>query len=173
MAVSQLKSDLQESRARLFDAIRGLSEEQFRFVPPEAGAGTAGRWSIATHLAHLLRIERLYASRARLALDDDGAPVASSDAANDGDPGLAQKLAVPQMIHGLLNVRRDLDAVLDAGGDGSLERGVTHERAGRVTIAELAAKVAAHEAEHTADIVRLVRQVPASGRVTIPLTRRS
>ena len=59
MTVATLRSDLQGSRERLFALIRGLSEEQFRYVP----AGES--WSIATHLAHLLRIERVFVERAR------------------------------------------------------------------------------------------------------------
>ena len=97
MMVSQLRSGLQESRERLFASIRGLSEEQFRYVP----AGET--YAVATHLAHVLRIERV----------------------------------------------------------------------GRMTIAEIAVKMAAHEDEHAAEIAKLVRHAPSSGRVIIPLTRRS
>lgn len=168
MPVSQLKSDLQGSREHLFASIRGLSEEQFRFVP----AGGDG-WSIAAHLGHLLRIERAFAERARTALTEHDPFIASTRALNDDDPVASRKLAVPQMIHGLLNARRDLEAVLDACDDARLERAIVHERLGRMTIREIAVKMASHEMEHTAEIARLARQVPASGRVIIPLTRRS
>jgi uncharacterized damage-inducible protein DinB len=167
MTVPQLRSDLQGSRERLFASIRGLSEEQFRHVP----AGET--YSIATHLAHLLRIERVFTERARAALADDDPFVASTSVKNDDDPALAQHLAVPQMIHGMLNVRRELDALLASCDDAALERHIVHERIGRMTVAEIAVKMASHEAEHAADVARLVRQAPASGRVIIPLTRRS
>ncbi len=168
MTVPQLKSDLQGSREHLFASIRGLSEEQFRFAPAD-GDG----WSIAAHLGHLLRIERVFAERARAALTHDEPRMPSTRALNDDDLGASQKMAVPQIIHGMLNARRDLDAVLDGCDDAGVERAIIHERLGRMTIREIAAKMASHEAEHTAEIVRLVRQVPPSGRVIIPLTRRS
>jgi hypothetical protein len=167
MTVSPLRSSLLGSRERLFASIRGLSEEQFRYVP----AGDT--FSIATHLAHLLRVERAFTERALAALSEDEPFINSTGVKNDGDPGLAQRLAVPQIVHGMLNVRRELDALLDGCDEAALERALMHERFGRMTIADIAVKMAAHEDEHAAEVAKLVRQVPSSGRVTIPLTRRS
>ncbi len=167
MTVSQLRSGLQGSRERLFASIRGLSEEQFRFVP----AGET--YAIATHLAHLLRIERVFTERAAAALSEHEPVVGSTSVKNDDDPGLAQHLAVPQIIHGMLNARRALDGLLAGCDERALYRAVVHERVGRMTIADIAVKMAAHEDEHAAEIAKLVRQVPSSGRVIIPLTRRS
>jgi hypothetical protein len=167
MTVPQLRSDLQGSRERLFASIRGLSEEQVRHVP----AGET--YAIATHLAHLLRVERVFTERARAALAEDGPFVASTAVKNDDDPGLAQRLAVPQIIHGMLNVRRELDGLLAACDDAALARHIVHERSGRMTIAEIGIKMASHEEEHAAEVARLVRPAPPSGRVIIPLTRRS
>jgi uncharacterized damage-inducible protein DinB len=165
--VSQLRSDLQGSRAHLFDLIRALSEEQFRHVP--AGA----TWCIATHLAHVLRTERIFTERAQRALAEDEPHIASTRAGNDEDPGLAQRLAVPQIIHGMQAARRDLDDLLARCDDAALERPLHHERLGRLTIAALAAKMASHEREHAAEAAALIRQLPATGRVIIPLSRRS
>lgn len=167
MTVPQLQSGLQGSRERLFASIYGLSEEQFRYVP----AGET--YAVATHLSHLLRIERVFTERAQAALSEDDPFVASTSVKNDDDPGLAQHLAVPQMIHGMLNTRRDLDALLAKCDDAALDRAIVHERIGRMTIAEIAVKMAGHEEEHAAEIAKLVRQVPPTGRVIIPLTRRS
>ena len=167
MTVPQIRSGLLGSRERLLASIRGLSEEQFRYVPSGA------RWSIAAHLAHLLRIERIFTERARAALTQHEPLVASTDVKNDDDPALAQHLAVPQMIHGMLNVRRELDALLATCDEPELARAIVHERFGRMTIAEIAVKMAAHEDEHAAEVAKLVRQAPSSGRVIIPLTRRS
>jgi uncharacterized damage-inducible protein DinB len=167
MTDATLRSDLQASRDRLFAQIRGLSEEQFRYVP----AGES--WSIAAHLAHLLRTERVFAERARRALVEDNPAIPSTRVHNDEDPALAQQLAIPQIIHGMQAVRRDLDTLL-AGCDGAaLERGMEHERLGHMTVGDLAVKMATHEDEHAAAVARLVRQAPSSGRVIIPLSRRS
>lgn len=162
MTVTRLRSELQGSRDALFAAIRGLSEEQFRYAP--AGDG----WSVAAHLAHLLRIERVFSERAHAAIVEDEPYVASTRVANDDDPGLSQKLAVPQIIHGMLNARRELVDVLSDGGEAVLDRSILHERIGRMSVREIAVKMAEHEREHAAEVVKLVRQAPTSGRVIVP-----
>lgn len=167
MTAPQLRSGLQKSRERLFSSIRGLSEEQFRFVP----AGET--YAIATHLAHLLRVEGIFAERARAALSEDEPFIPSTRVKNDDDPALAQHLAVPQMIHGMLNTRRELDALIEGCDEAAFQRALVHERLGRMTIREIAVKMAGHEEEHAIEVAKLARQVPASGRVIIPLTRRS
>lgn len=158
---------MQGSRERLFVAIRALAEEQFRYVP----AGE--EWSSAAHLAHLLRIERLFVERARAARTQDTPQMPSTRAWNDDDPGLAQHLAVPQIIHGMQAARRELDELLSSCDERDLDRAIQHERIGLMTIAAIARKMTEHEDEHALEIARLVRQAPAGGRVIIPLTRRS
>jgi len=166
--VPRLRSQLRASRDGLMAAIGGLGEEQFRHVP------VGETWSIAAHLAHLLRIERVFAERARAALTEDEPFMASTRAHNDDDPGLAQHLAVPQIIHGMLNARRDLEAALDACDDEALEaRSIRHETRGRMTLGAIFVKMAQHEDEHRAEIARLVKLAPQSARVIIPLARRS
>jgi hypothetical protein len=167
MTVATLRSDLQGSRDRLFALIRGLSEEQFRFIP----AGET--WSIAAHLAHLLRTERLFTERAQQALAQDEPWIESTRIGNDDDPALAQRLAVPQIIHGMQAARRDLDRLLARCDEMALDRALRHERIGRMTVRDVAVKMAAHEQEHADAVARLVRQAPAAARVIIPLSRRS
>jgi uncharacterized damage-inducible protein DinB len=167
MTVSQLRSDLQESRERLFELIRGLSEEQFRYTAPDE------RWSIATHLAHLLRIERLFADRAARALREDEPRMSSTRVQNEEEPGLAQHLAVPQMIHGMQAARRDLEGVLDSCDDATVQRAIIHERIGRMTVNDMMVKMAQHEDEHAEEVAKLVRQARASTNVIIPLKPRS
>lgn len=167
MTVAELRSGLQGSRQRLLAEIRGLAEEQFRHVP--AGED----WSVAAHLAHLLRVERVFVDRARAALTQDEPQVASTRAANDDDPGLAQRLAVPQIIHGMQAARRELDELLAGCDEQQADRAIRHERLGRMTVAQIAAKMAQHEDEHAAAVTRLARQAPSGGRVIIPLRRRS
>src|SRR4051812_3464180 len=102
--VDALRDALQGSRRHLLESIRGLTEEQFRCVAGDDG------WNIATHLAHLLRCERMLAGRARRAIDEDAPLVQSTGINNNDDPGLAQHLAVPQMIHGMQAARREVEA---------------------------------------------------------------
>jgi uncharacterized damage-inducible protein DinB len=166
ITVAQLTSDLRSSRESLFAPLRGLNEEQFRHVP----AGES--WSIATHLAHLLRTERVFSERAQLALHEDEPRVPSTRVANDDDPALAQHLAVPQIIHGLQATRRSLEDVLAACDDARQQRAVIHERLGRMTIAQLAEKMATHEGEHAADVALLAAQAPVTRPMIIPLAER-
>lgn len=166
MPVAQLRSDLQSSRARLFAPLRGLNEEQFRQVP--AGSD----WSIATHLAHLLRLERLSCERALRALREDAPQVASTGTTNDDEAASAQHLAVPQIIHGLQATRRALDELLAGCDERMLARAVVHERRGRLSVWEIATKMIAHEEEHAEAVERLAAEAPATRRVIIPLRER-
>jgi hypothetical protein len=158
MTTSALQSELRTSRARLFELIRGLTEEQFRFVDTDG-------WSIATHLAHLLRCERMLVERCALARSEDGARVASTGITNDDDPGLAQRLAVPQIIHGMQASRRDLEALLQACGEAELEQAIAHERLGRVTVRDMVTKAAVHEREHADAVASTVERAPAAPTV--------
>jgi uncharacterized damage-inducible protein DinB len=166
MTAEQLRTQLRESRERLFAAIGGLSEEQFRFVPD------GEPWNIAAHLAHLLRIERVFAARGARALVEDEPFCASTAVLNADDPALAQHLAIPQMIHGMQASRRELEALLDAG-DAGLARTMMHERVGRMTVGDIVKKMADHENEHAATVATVARQAASARRVTIPLAPRS
>jgi hypothetical protein len=163
--VAAVRTELQANRASLLSSIRGLNEEQFRFVPDSE------TWSIAAHLAHLLRTERLFSERATAAVTRDEPHMPSTRVSNDDDPALASRMAVPQIIHGMQATRRSLERVLE-GGDSVLERAIIHERLGRMSVRDIAVKMSSHEAEHAAEIERLGRLAPA-GRVTIPLAPRS
>ena len=165
MTASHLRAALDSSRDHLFTAIRGLSEEQFRFTPPGSD------WNIAAHLAHLLRIERVYADRAAAAVREDRPRVPSTRAQNDDDPAVAQRLAVPQIIHGMQAARRDLVAVLD-GGHGVLAREIDHELLGLMSIEAIMEKMAAHEREHAEAVGALAAQAAAAVRVSIALMQR-
>jgi hypothetical protein len=164
--VDELRAELAESRAQMLAAVTGLAEEQFRHT------ADGETWNIAAHLSHLLRIERLQAERATLALREIEPFVNSTGTTNDDDPALAQHLAVPQIIHGLQASRRDIEALLDAG-EASLSRAIVHWRKGRMTVEAIVRELSKHEREHTVDVVFLARQAQSARRVTIPLTARS
>jgi hypothetical protein len=166
MTVSQLKAELHGSRERLFALVDGLREEQFRRIPEGA------EWPIAAHLAHLLRTERVFTERAARAVHEDLPTIPSTRVSNDDDPALAQRLAVPQIVHGLLGVRRELESLLDL--PDVLDRALVHERLGRMTVRDLARKMAHHEREHADAIAALREAIPPLPRpVTVPLRERS
>jgi hypothetical protein len=133
----ELKTQLAASRRQLFRAIEGVTEEQFR-KRPEPGA--AGDWSMSERLSHLLWSERGRAERIELALRQDGALVAATSAEADAEGARAGRRApVPQLIHGLLAVRR---AIVQPDGL-------------KVTVRELLYAVLAEERAHVARIEAL------------------
>ena len=164
MTETRLKKDLDLVRQRLFAAISGVGEDQFKRRPPKNGADEPP-WSIAEVLAHLLHAERIRADRLRAALDEDGvaveavAPEASAAAARAG-----RAAPVPQLVHGLLASRRAIELLLEAAEavQGGLDRAVIHPRLGRQTIeAMVRTFVVDHEAEHAAQIEALRASVAA------------
>lgn len=167
MTVAQLRSDLQASRERIFAPLRDLNEEQFRHAAEPDG------WSIATHLAHLLRCERLAVERVTRALHEDEPRVTPSGASNGDDPALAQHLAVPQIIHGMQAARRAIERAIDGADEATIERAIAHERDGRVTVRAMIEKVARHEAEHADEVARLAAKAPPTRRMIIPLVQGS
>jgi hypothetical protein len=156
--VDQIQGDLKAGRERLLRVIAGVSEEQFKRTPNTAGA-TAEGWSIAEILAHLLSQEKLRAGRIAIALEDDGAVIAPSPPEmHEQDARTGRSAPIPQLIHGLLASRREVEGLLEraAKAERGLDRGVVHPQRGHETIAYLIqGKIIEHEAEHTAQIERI------------------
>jgi uncharacterized damage-inducible protein DinB len=174
---ASLRDDLITGRARLLAVVAGVSEEQFKRRPeapppshsltsgmglnPEANAAAEIRsserlWSIAEVLAHLLYSHKLRAERIALALDQDGIEIVPSDPALHEETARAGRLApVPQLIHGLLAVNREVDRLLEGASqlENGLERCVVHPQQGRQSIAwMLREKIIEHEVDHMAQI---------------------
>jgi uncharacterized damage-inducible protein DinB len=151
----RLQSDLKAGRERLLSVIAGLSEEEFR-RRPQTAAAAADDWSIAEILAHLLSQEKLRAGRIAIALEDDGALIASSPPEmHEQDARAGRSAPTSQLIDGLSASRQEVDRLLERASrtEGGLARGVEHPKRGRETIAYLLeTKIIEHEAEHTAQI---------------------
>ena len=134
-AFDELRGELRSSRERLLAAIRGVSEEQFK-RRPTASDGETG-WSIAEILAHLLYAERLWATGIALALTQDGVKVqAGRLETRDEDAKRGRMAPVPQLVHGLLASRRQVELLLDQAEalENGLERYVLHPSDGRLTV---------------------------------------
>jgi hypothetical protein len=152
----ELRQALADVRARLLASIAGVSEEQFKKRPPAPEGEPGPAWCIAEVLAHLMQQERLRAGRIALALQQDGIEITpSSDEAHYEAARNGRTAPVPQLIHGLLASRREIERLLDEAAslpDG-LERVTLHPRLGRQTIDWiLREKVITHEAEHIGQI---------------------
>ena len=165
--LEDLKQDLARSRARLLQALSGVSEEQFKRRPasqPDAPA----EWSIAEVLAYLLASDRLSNQRIGLALKEDGAEITPEESGSSETQARTGRLApVPQLIHGLLAARRELDLLLEetaAMADG-LERCVVHPQLGRQSVAWIVREeVLAREQTRVTQIEKLRLQVGSSSQ---------
>jgi hypothetical protein len=151
-----LRQSLTAVRAQLLASIAGVSEEHFKKRPPPPAGASGPNWCIAEVLAHLLQQERLRASRIALALQQDGAKITPSPDEEHFEAARAGRGApVPQLIHGLLASRREVERFLDEASrlEGGLQRTTLHPQLGPQTIAWiLEAKIIDHEAEHIAQI---------------------
>ena len=151
-----LNAALAAGRERLLQSLSGVSEEQFKRRPPAPDGEAGPNWCIAEVLAHLLQQERLRTERIALALEHDGLEITPSTGEAHYEAARAGRGSpVPQLIHGLLASRREIERLLDQAMsfEGGLERATIHPRLGRQTVAWiLREKVIAHEAEHVAQI---------------------
>jgi hypothetical protein len=164
-AAEALRRRLEASQRALLAALEGITEEQFKRRPTPTGAGPAP-WSIAEVLAHLLSDERLCVDRISLALQSGGASVTPSPAASlEEGARLGRQVPVPQLIHGLLGVRRELLKLLDAasGLGGAVQPGKPGppRPPQDLRLTAMFEKVAAHHEEHLAQIEDLRRAMEA------------
>jgi hypothetical protein len=96
---SGLIARLEGSRMQLMDAIAGLDEPGFR------ARTSPGERTVAEILAHLLLSERATVD----------ATITPSAVDPNASGRAAQRMAVPQIVHGLLAQRRDTVHALDTG----------------------------------------------------------
>ena len=156
-AFDDLRSELSAGREHLFAAIAGVSEEQFK-RRPLAVEGTPN-WSIAEILAHLLYSERLWGTGIALALTQDGVKIqAGALEAREEDARRGRIAPVPQLVHGLLASRRQVELLLDQAAllEDGLQRYVLHPSDGRLTVEWMVReRVIAQEAGYVARIQAL------------------
>lgn len=153
-----IEQRLTTSRERLLATIAGVSEEQFKRRPAPAEEGQRPGWCIAEVLAHLMFSERQASQRIAAALAEDGAAVEAADPEQAEEAARSGRTSpVPQLIHGLLATRRELEKQLATTREreNGLQLGVVHARRGRLSIEALLDAVASHESEHLAQIEAL------------------
>jgi uncharacterized damage-inducible protein DinB len=146
-AAEEMLARLKNARKALMDAVAGLDEAGFRRRPDPTA------WSAAEVLAHLFTTEGIMLERARAALAQSGYVVTPlSDDERDRGRLQAQRMAVPQIVHGLLARRRDTERTLAGLSEQELARTLRHSRWGERTVAWLFERAAEHEAEHAGQI---------------------
>jgi uncharacterized damage-inducible protein DinB len=140
------------------DAIADLNEEGFRRRP------APGSWNAAEILAHLLATEAHLAGSIERALSEATPRVAAlTDDDRAEHARQAQRMPVPQIVHGLLARRRDTLRLLDSVDERRLARGATHPRWGTVSVAYLFGRIAEHEQEHAAGILSMRPEASTAG----------
>jgi hypothetical protein len=128
-------------------AITGLDETAFR------QRTNAGDWTPVEVLAHLLAAERTSLERVRTVLTQDNPSVAwIPDDELEQQARSAQRMPVPQIVHGLLAQRRDVLLLLESLTPEQLSRPYQHERRGEHTAGWLFHRMAEHEREHAGQI---------------------
>lgn len=138
------------------DAIAGLDEAGFRARPESAV------WSAADVLAHLLDTEQTIPAHAQAAARErDYVVRLQTDAEHEESARRAQRMAVPQLVHGLLAARRDTQQALAALAQDDLQRPLQHEALGAITVGGLLRHLADHESEHASQIGELREGIAA------------
>jgi len=152
-----LRRDLTAGREHLLAAIAGVSEEQFKRRP--AAIDGEANWSIAEILSYLLYSERLRGTGVALAITQNRVKIqAGSLEAREEDARRGRMAPVPQLVHGLLASRRQIELLLDQAEalEDGLERYVLHPTDGRYTVEWMVReKVIEQEAVYVARIEAL------------------
>ena len=147
VSIADIVARLEQSRRSLMEAISGLDEEGFRARPQQGG------WTAAETLAHLLITERNSTGRARTALAEDNPQFAwVGDEQLEEQARSAQRMPVPQIVHGLLAQRRDTLHLLERLSPDELSRRFHHQRWGEQSVGGLFQHIADHEEEHAGQI---------------------
>jgi uncharacterized damage-inducible protein DinB len=150
MNATELTERLERSRAALMEAIAGMDEESFR------RRTLSGEWCAAEALAHLLAHEQRILFLIRTALTEDNPEVQSrGEQAHVDGAKAAQRMLVPQIVHGLLAQRRETLQLLASLSPEQLARTLQHSRLGEMSVRALLRKVVDHETEHAAQIASI------------------
>lgn len=156
VSAAAIGGQLETSKTTLTDAVAGLDEEGFR------GRPDAGGWTVAEVLAHLLEMERVLMSWAHEAISADDVVVTPvSDDERREQARSARRMAVPQLIHGLLARRRDTARFLEGLSEPELARPLLHPDWGSLSVAMLFQRSVEHEEAHANQIKALRVEVEA------------
>jgi len=144
-----------KSPKRIAAAVSGLPDAILRFKP------APDKWSILEVLGHLADVEIVYAYRFRQMLADKQPVIAPMDqVAWATGLGYSEESPAELVAAYGLNRHRTLQ-LLRRLKPGDLEKSAFHPELERaVTVAEYVAKIAAHGANHLAQIERLKKQAP-------------
>jgi hypothetical protein len=152
LTTERLRMYLDTTREDLFEAIRGLTEEQMRRRPGE------GQWSVAELLAHLPVSERHIIAQARAVCTQRDTTIEFlSDQERAEAAARGRRLPPPALIHDMVAARWETTSFLVGLRPREMSRCGRHEKLGKLTVLQVLGAISYHEREHVGQ-VRAVRQ---------------
>lgn len=144
--------------ATLRALVRGLPDEVIR-----AGAGTdqpgttrEEEWSIVEVVCHLRDAEQRVIERMRRMRDEERPLLAAYDQAQLAREANYRHQSLIRALSAFERLRREQIALLEGLDDAGWQHVGLHEEAGEITIEQLAAHTAAHDAVHLGQIARRI-----------------
>jgi uncharacterized damage-inducible protein DinB len=123
-------------------AVANLTPEQQRAHPGP------GDWSVAQLVAHLLDTDLVFADRIKRVIAEDDPPLQAFDENRWVDRLGAEEMPVGEAVELLASNRRWLTRILRRCNDADFARAGVHSELGRITLADLLAKVTNHVDHH-------------------------
>ncbi len=146
----QIRHRLEQSRAKLLEAIGGLTEEQMRRQPGP------GRWSVAEVMAHLPVWERQVLRQTESFRRDAARTVEfPSQAERESAAARGRRLPPPAIVHDMVGARWDTLRFLERLTARDLDRRGHSTERGDLTLARVLATIADYEEEQATQIQRL------------------
>jgi hypothetical protein len=130
--------------------VRGLGDDEIRARPAE------GEWAIVEVVAHLADTEERALGRTRAMLEHDGPALAAYD-----PDALARErnylaMALDAELARFAALRAEQVQLLAALADETWQRAGLHEEHGPITVEQLSAHTAGEDADHFAQIARMI-----------------
>lgn len=134
--------------------IRDLSDEQVR----TGGEGDEA-WSIVEVVCHLRDTEDLTLGRVRLMRDEDRPRIVAWDQEVAAAEGNYRAQSLDTALADFTRLRAEQVATLEALDADAWQRTGLHDEVGEITIQQLTAYMAAHDAIHLAQIARRIQDM--------------
>ena len=146
-SAAHMSSLLHASRSDLMAAIAGLDDTAFRTRP------ISGAWTSAELLADLFSTERRFIDRARAAVEQEHYVVTPvSGEVREEHLGMAKRMPVPQIVHGLLAQRRSTLQWVESLTPDDLQQTLQHPARGEQSVLWQIEHVIEHELEHAREM---------------------
>jgi len=140
--------------------LRGLPDEVVR-----AGGEGEDAWSIVEVVCHLRDAEARVIERVRLMRDEERPLLAAYNQEEVARAGRYRDQSLTQALDEFHRLRGEQIAMLEALTPEQWQRSGVHAEVGEITIQQLVAHMAAHDAIHLAQIARcIIRHVMNGGR---------